>query len=351
MRILVIGNKHSTKVFSNLLSKNKENLVFSTLQGTNAHFCDIHFLNVSELKDFALANEIDLTILTDFECIDNNFTEEFHANGLSIFAPEETGARICSSKSFAKKFMYRNKIKTPKFQIFDKMQLAFDCIQTIKYPIIIKPDEHCASYGSTIIETYNEAKKTLTNFMEMGVKTTIIENYVCGREITLYIISDGFNSFLLDFTSTRYNKYAHLGANFIGAELLKKINEAVVNPTIQNLARSGNNYVGILGIDLIIDDFNNIFTLEYNPFFEDLDVELFTNSIDAPFEKLFDSALSGTLKDEFEEIKKDNKNYFSAILKNGEITTTSGRTLNEAKENMLEYLDKNETLEVSEWKF
>lgn len=351
MRILTIGNKHSTKVFSNLLCENKENLVFSTLQETNAHFCDIHFLNVSELKDFALANEIDLTILTDFECIDNNFTEEFHANGLSIFAPEAAGARICSSKSFAKKFMYRNKIKTPKFQIFDKIQLAFDYIQTIKYPIIIKPDEHCAAYGSTIVETYNEAKKTLTKFMEMGVKTTIVENYVSGKEITLYVISDGFNSFLLDFVSTKRNKYAYLGASFINEELLKKINENVINPTIQNLARSGSDYVGILGIDLIIDNFNNIFTLEYNPFFEDLDVELFTNSINIPFEKLFESALSGTLKDEFGEIKKDNKNYFSTILKSGEIKTTSGRTLNEARENILEYLDKDEISEICGWKF
>lgn len=369
MRILIIGNSHAARVFSNLLCENNndniDNIVFTTLNNTKANFVDIDFLDVSELKEFALANEINLTVLTDCESIEADFVEEFNSAGLTIFAPEKAAGRICFSKSFAKKFMYRNKIKTPKFQIFDKLQLAVDYARAAKFPIVIKPDENSNLYGATVCETFLSAEKTIGSFSQMGVKTFVIEDYVCGKEFSLYVITDGFNSFLLDFVSTKLNRFAYLDPVFLDKNLKTKIMEQVVNPTIESLARSGNNYIGILGIDLILDRFDNVYTLEYNPFFEDLDVELFTNGINEAWQNLFETALSGTLVDEFTEIKKNGGNFICAIL-NDEATQnircTSGRTLNEARENLLEdtgdgeyksieEIDKTAEMDIKNWEF
>jgi len=295
---------------------------------------------VSEWKEFALANEINLTILCDFYDIQGDFTEDFSAADLSIFAPDKGAARVCNSKSFAKKFMYRNKIKTPQFQIFDKLGSAIDYIRDANFPVVIKPDEHSSTYGTTVCETFSAALKVLNNFFNCGVKTVVIENFVSGREFSAYFITDGFNALLLDFVTTQNCRNACFGADFLDNEVQNTINEAA-RRTIEALAKTDSNYIGILGIDFILGDDNTLYTLEYNAFFDDLDVELFLGGIDENWEKLFESAISGTLLDEFSEIKKHGGHFVAQIDEAGELHCAQGRTLNEAKENLGEFTWKS----------
>jgi len=123
MRILIIGQNHAAKAFANLLSEDKNNIIFANFKDTEANFVDISMGDVEEFKEFALANEINLTILCDIGAIEGgaNFEAVFNEAGLSIFAPDKGAVKLSSSKGFAKKFMYRNRFKTPQFQIFDNM--------------------------------------------------------------------------------------------------------------------------------------------------------------------------------------------------------------------------------------
>ncbi len=342
MRILVIGKNRSTKAFSDLLSENKNNIVFTNLNETQANFVDLSMPDISEWREFALANEINLTILCDFEDLEGDFVEDFSSANLSIFAPDRGAARVCTSKSFAKKFMYRNKIKTPQFQIFDKLTLAIDYARGANFPIVIKPDEHSNMLGTTVCETFSSAFKVLNNFFNCGVKTVVIENFVSGREFSAYFITDGFNAFLLDFVTNENNRFASLGADFLDDAVKNRVIE-VAGQTIEALAKTDNNYTGILGIDFILGDDKTLCALEYNQFFDDLDVELFLGAVDENWEKLFESSISGTLRDEFPEIKKHDGYFVTEIDKNGESHFAKGRTLNEAKDNIHE--------ESAAWKF
>ena len=69
MRILVIGNSKSAEILTNFLSENKDLLVFTTKEGTDGNFIDINPKDVEELKEFALANEINLSIAADIDLI------------------------------------------------------------------------------------------------------------------------------------------------------------------------------------------------------------------------------------------------------------------------------------------
>ena len=340
MRILVIGKNRSTKVFSDLLSKNENNIVFTNLENTQANFVDIGMSDIEEWKEFALANEINLTILCDFEDLEEDFVQHFSQADLSIFAPDKDSARICTSKNFAKKFMYRNKIKTPQFQIFDKQSMAIDYVRSANLPVVIKPDEHSNTCGTTVCETFSTALKVLNSFFNHGIRNVVIENFVSGREFSAYFITDGFNTFLLDFVSTQNNRFASLGADFLD-EATQNFAKEIAKRTIESLSRAQNNYTGILGIDFILGDNNIVYTLEYNSFFDNLDVDLFCESIDEKWEKLFEGAILGTLKDELSadnsfEIKKIEGNFVTQIDETGKLHFAKGRTLNEAKENLSE---------------
>ena len=114
MRILTIGSAKTMEILTNFLAEDENLLVFTTSENTNANFINIHAENIEELKDFALANEINLTITAGNNLPDIDYLTEFGESNLAILAPDKEASKIASSKSFGKKFIYKNKIKTPK---------------------------------------------------------------------------------------------------------------------------------------------------------------------------------------------------------------------------------------------
>jgi len=213
--------------------------------------------------------------------------------------------------------------------------MAIDWARGANYPLVIKPDEHSNTYSTTFSETFSSAKKVIGDFFNCDTKGIVIENFVSGRGFSAYFITDGFNAFLLDFVETENNRFASLGAGFLDDEKRARVVE-IASQTIGALAKTENNYVGILGMDFILGDDNVLYALEYNPFFDALDVELFLGAFDINWAKLFESAVLGTLKDEFSAIKKYDGNFATQIDEKGEVHFAKGRTLNEARENLLE---------------
>ena len=64
----------------------------------------------------------------------------FEADGLRIFGPTKSAARLESSKIFAKELMRKNQIPTARAAIFDKEAAAFAFLKESRFPIVIKAD-------------------------------------------------------------------------------------------------------------------------------------------------------------------------------------------------------------------
>ena len=85
MRILVIGNSKSAEILTNFLSENKDLLVFTTKEGTDGNFIDINPKDVEELKEFALANEINLSIAADIGPVFLSLLATIHTCGFPFY--------------------------------------------------------------------------------------------------------------------------------------------------------------------------------------------------------------------------------------------------------------------------
>ncbi len=346
MRILIIGNTHCATVFANYLADSDTDLVFTTIEGTDANFVDIAHYDVEELKDFALANEINLTILCDEKAVTEGFVKVFNDSNLAVIGPDINSAKIAISKAYAKKFMYRNKIPTPKFGVFDKIQGAVDYARAQTFPLVVKADNHWGeNFEAKVCDTFARAKKAIEKFFEFGVKNVIIENFIEGREFSLYIVTDGYNVVPIDYCAVYKNKFTCIGANFIDDSIKEKAIQKVVIPTISALGRMKEHYIGILGFDFILDKKNNLYLLEYNTFFKDLDAELFLASSQENMPEILNCALVGTLIDNCKCMASANINFMT-IKGMREYLTAYGRTLNEAKERLLE---AEYTKELENW--
>lgn len=360
MRILIIGSSKAAEVLTNFLSEDENHLVFTTKEGTDGNFVCINQNDTEELKEFALANEINLTIVADISLFNGNYHEIFTAAGLGILIPDNEALKITSSKSFSKKFIYKNKIKTPRFAFFEKSVPAIEYARDTEYPIVIKPDGHNASETAYIAETFSSAKKYIEKLFQTDNKKVLIEDYIFGKEVSFYVISDGFGAIVLD------SVYTHRGEisikDTLSNELQEKIYSQIIFPTISNLASNGIEYTGILGFDTIITPSGEIYLIEYNPFFKDIDIEIMLRGTDEDWAKLFMDAIIGTLQDNFKtpfSVKKTNNFWGSFLLEicdskisKEEIVTLNAKTLNLLKTKFLEEGLKKEDLNEAEklWK-
>ena len=296
MRILLIGNSKSTEVLADYFTQNPDNIVFSTLNNTSAEFIDIAVQNTPELKDFALANEMSLTILCEKESILSPITTEFSEAGLSIFAPDSEH-KIITSKIWAKKFIYKNKIPTPRFQFFEKPQAAIDYVRKNKFPIVIKPDT-IGALGTRICETFGAAKSAIEEFFDNGFKKILIEEFIWGKEFIVYTICDGYNPLILCEISKYQNTFASLGVDFLNDKEKESLKDKIITPFVNTLSKENGEYLGILGFNFIKSN-EKISLIGITPFFKDIDAQIAIKGVKEDWGKLFESAISGTLCTDF----------------------------------------------------
>lgn len=323
MRILILGNNFSAKEFYNFFEKNKDNIVFSTAKNSKNY---IEFDNTQDILEFCEANEINLVLITQDEYINQGVQEAISAINVTAFAPSIDAISICSSKSYAKKFMHKNKILTPKFFIAEKPQLALDYYKSAFSAQVIKPDSNSYQECPKICETQKYAQNVINELFANGNKKIIIEDYIEGKNITLHVLSNGYCAKIIGASAKYQNNLALFNPDFLTPALLEKAYQNTILPTITALTSQDEEYIGILSFDFILDRNNDFYLLGIKNFFDDLDVDFYTKDCDIDWANVFDSTIIGDVFQKFDfpinqknmlTIRQDEKIYFiSANTKN-----------------------------------
>ena len=125
MKILVVGSDANAYSIAKNMSENENVDAVFVAPGFDkitdfAQNIDIAETNTPELLDFVLENEISLTIVTSINAIEQDIAAFFADARRLVFAPCAESANVALYKSLAKKLMYRLKIQTMKFGIFDR---------------------------------------------------------------------------------------------------------------------------------------------------------------------------------------------------------------------------------------
>ena len=345
MQILIIGNSYTSKQLSNAMADNKDNIVFTTAEGTSANYINIPANNIEEIKDFALANEIGLSIVADFSCFDKGYFEEFKNLNLTILCPDLNSLKICTVKSAGKKFAYKNKILTNKFAVFEKTQQAFDYINTANFPVIIKPDRENNLQPAYIAQTPIKARKQIETLFATGNKKILIEDFIAGIQYNIYILTDGFNVLDLLETVSYFDDISTNKVSYINEEKKLKIKNEIIPCILNALMEEGAEYSGVLGISFVINK-DEIYLTDFKPFIDNLDVDNMINTIKDGLDKIFFDCATGALADNFKKIETNNL-YSISARNNGQILSAAAKTFNRAVELLIfEGKDEKEIIEA-----
>ena len=98
------------------------------------------------------------------------------------------------NKLTSKKIFIKNKIKTPTYNVVEKINYNFSNflktlkIKKLKYPIVVKPNNEGSSIGVKICKNLNSLKKNVEILLKT-YNTLIVENFIGGQEIQVAVLN------------------------------------------------------------------------------------------------------------------------------------------------------------------
>jgi phosphoribosylamine--glycine ligase len=235
----------------------------------------------------------DLDGLTNFAKENNCFTvvgpeiplslgivDKFEENNLKIFGPSQKATQLESSKIWAKNFMRKNNIPTAKFEIFEDPKKAQDYLNSIDYNVVVKADGLAAGKGVIVCASKEEAISAINTIL---IKKTfgdagnriIIEERIDGIEASYIALSDGNMAIPMATSQDHKRIYdddkgpntggmgAYSPTPVIDDSMAKKIQETIIDKTIQSMKNEGIVFRGFLYAGIMIKD-GNPYVLEYN---------------------------------------------------------------------------------------
>ena len=146
------------------------------------------------LRDFALQNSIDLTVVGPEAALANDIATVFRTAGLRIFAPTAAAAQIESSKEFAKDLMQKYHIPTAAYRTFEDYNAAKLYLDEQGAPIVIKYDGLAAGKGVVVAMTVEEADNALKDMLldnHFGKGKVVMEEFLQGPEFSLLTLVNG----------------------------------------------------------------------------------------------------------------------------------------------------------------
>ncbi|MGZ8421792.1 MAG: phosphoribosylamine--glycine ligase [Nitrospira sp.] len=246
--------------------------------------------DLAGLRDFALHEHIDLTVVGPEAPLALGIADEFRKSRLKIFGPTKAAARLESSKSFSKDIMAANHIPTATSRSFEQMEEALAYLDQQPVPIVVKADGLAQGKGVVVATTREEAKQAVRDAMEKSLfgqagHRVLIEEFLDGEELTIMAFTDGKTVVPMvpaqdhkrvgdgDTGPNTGGMGAYAPAPIASAALREQVTREVLQPTVDALARLGCPFQGVLYAGLMIVK-GRPYVLEFNARMGDPETEV-----------------------------------------------------------------------------
>jgi phosphoribosylamine--glycine ligase len=280
-----------------------------------ARLVPIEASNVVELADFAQTIRADLTIVGPELPLVLGIVDEFKKRGLRIFGPSRAAAEIEGSKVFAREFLTRNNVPSPKYVVchtYDDAKAALEA-KDRTFPCVIKADGLAAGKGAIVAETREEALEAAAamlrdkKFGKAGSRA-VIEEFLPGEEVSFLALCDGSRAIPLASVQDHKrlldgDKGPNTGgmgavspALHLTLDLHKEIMAKIILPTVGGLAKEGRAFVGILYCGLMLTP-DGPKVLEFNARFGDPECEVILARMKSELATVLIAAADGALVD------------------------------------------------------
>ncbi len=268
--------------------------------------------DIDKLLEFALARQIELTIVGPEAPLVAGITDRFEAEGLTIFGPSAGAAQLEGSKTFTKDFLARHDIPSAAYQSFTGADAACAYVAAQGCPIVVKADGLAAGKGVVVAQSSDEAEHAIremlsgNRFGEAGHRV-VIEEFMPGEEASYICMVDGEQ--VLPMASSQDHKArdngdlgpntggmgAYSPAPILSAEIEDQVMQKIILPTVRGMNSEGNRYRGFLYAGLMIGSDGVARVVEYNCRFGDPETQPIMMRLQSDLVELCVAACNGEL--------------------------------------------------------
>ncbi|MBI2129040.1 phosphoribosylamine--glycine ligase [Candidatus Woesearchaeota archaeon] len=260
--------------------------------------------------------KIDLTVVGPEVHLVNGIVDYYKDNGLIdeehfIFGPTKSAARLEGSKAFAKDFMFRHSIPTAGFKILYDSDAAKAYLRSQEMPIVIKASGLASGKGSIVCKTLEEADNSIERIMikkefKDSGDEVVIEEFMEGQEASILALTDGNEIRVLASSQDHKQIYdgdegpntggmgAYAPAPIATDEIMAKVHERILLPTINGMKEENNPFTGCLYVGLMIKD-KEPRVVEFNARFGDPEAQPVLSLLENDLYLLLKSCVKGTL--------------------------------------------------------
>ena len=271
MRIVVVGKGGREHALIRSLGESPSGPELFCFPGSDAIAELAQLVEVSDMHELVAwmtENEIDLCMAGEESYLlkDEGLANLCAERGIPCWGPPKKAAALEGSKEFAKQFMERHGIPTGTAKTVESLEEAREVIGG-SYPTVLKFDGLAAGKGVAVCPDEASASGFLEEVFvqkRFGEGSLLVEEFLQGPEVSVFAAVSGPEAVI--FTPARDYKLigegdtgentGGMGAvasrQLLEPELMGRIMDEIVNPTIEGLERDDLGYVGFLYFGLML---------------------------------------------------------------------------------------------------
>ncbi|SDX37573.1 phosphoribosylamine--glycine ligase [Arthrobacter sp. yr096] len=255
---------------------------------------------------------VDLVVVGPEAPLAAGVSDAVRAAGIPVFGPSKEAAQLEASKAFAKQIMAEANVPTAMARVATNAEEAADALDTFGAPHVVKDDGLAAGKGVVVTKDRDEALAHAQACFDAG-GSVVIEEFLDGPEVSLFVLCDGRTTVPLSpaqdfkriFDNDEGPNTGGMGAytplEWAPEGLVQEVIDRVAQPTVDEMARRGTPFVGVLYCGLALTS-RGTRVIEFNVRFGDPETQAVLARLKTPLGALLLAAAKGEL-DTAEELR------------------------------------------------
>ncbi|MBO9521962.1 MAG: phosphoribosylamine--glycine ligase [Nocardioidaceae bacterium] len=258
-------------------------------------------LDPTAVASLAASLGVDLVVVGPEAPLVAGVADAVRERGISCFGPSGEAAQLEGSKAFAKDVMAAAEVPTAMAHVCTTPEQVEAALDAFGPPYVVKDDGLAAGKGVVVTSDRVEAVAHAA-----GCERVVIEEYLDGPEVSLFAITDGSTVYPLqpaqdfkrisdgDEGPNTGGMGAYTPLPWAPAGLVAEVLERVLQPTVDELARRGTVFSGLLYAGLALTK-RGVKVVEFNARFGDPETQPLLALLDSPLAALLKGAADGKL--------------------------------------------------------